>query len=202
MDTNKIIGKNISNLRKNLNLTQLELAEKLNYSDKAVSKWERGESIPDVATLMQIADFFGVSMNELCYEKVETPHNANNYSKMKHTFISILSVGLCWLIATVVFTLLLVFAPELSGTWLAFVYAIPVSALLLVIFNSLWGKRIYNLLYVSILFWGITTCICLTVLKSNVFYLFLIGIPLQILTIVWYLFKEKILQKIKIKKHQ
>ena len=144
-NTNKIIGDNISKFRKQLNLTQLELAEKLNYSDKAVSKWERGESVPDVATLMQIAEFFNVSINDLCYEVKEKKTLPTSHRNIKHTYISVLSVGLCWLIATIVFTLLLLFAPEINMRWLAFIYAIPVSALLLVIFNSLWGKRIYTL---------------------------------------------------------
>ena len=56
----EIIAKNISDLRKKSGLTQIELAEKLNYSDKAVSKWERGDSVPDVGVLKQIADLFGV----------------------------------------------------------------------------------------------------------------------------------------------
>ena len=50
-----IIASNLTKYRKNLGLTQLELAEKLNYSDKTLSKWERGESIPDIVTLKQLS---------------------------------------------------------------------------------------------------------------------------------------------------
>ena len=60
-----IIAKNITALRQNRKMTQAELAEKLNYSDKAVSKWERGESVPDVLVLKSIADMFGVSLDYL-----------------------------------------------------------------------------------------------------------------------------------------
>ena len=63
-----IIAKNIASLRTSAGLTQLELAEKLNYSDKAVSKWERGESTPDVAVLTHIADLFGVPLDYLVRE--------------------------------------------------------------------------------------------------------------------------------------
>ena len=59
------IGANIAAYRKRDGLTQASLAEKLNYSDKAVSKWERGESVPDVLTLMQLAELFGITVNEL-----------------------------------------------------------------------------------------------------------------------------------------
>ena len=59
------IGSNIAAYRKQAGLTQAGLAEKLNYSDKAISKWERGESVPDVLTLMQLGQLFGVTMDAL-----------------------------------------------------------------------------------------------------------------------------------------
>ena len=58
-DIKPIIAKNITALRQGAKLTQIELAERLNYSDKAVSKWERAESIPDITVLKTIADMFG-----------------------------------------------------------------------------------------------------------------------------------------------
>ena len=61
MDDEKLkkqIGINIASYRKRNGLTQAGLAERLNYSDKAVSKWERGESVPDVLTLSQMAELF------------------------------------------------------------------------------------------------------------------------------------------------
>ena len=68
MDSEKLkqrIGANIAAFRREKGITQAELAEKLNYTDKAVSKWERGESIPDVTTLVQVAELFSVSLDEL-----------------------------------------------------------------------------------------------------------------------------------------
>ena len=68
MDGEKLrfqIGANIAAYRKQANLTQAGLANQLNYSDKAVSKWERGDSVPDVLTLVQLAELFGVSVNDL-----------------------------------------------------------------------------------------------------------------------------------------
>ena len=65
---NKIIGENLAKYRKSAKITQLELAQVLNYSDKAISKWERGESLPDITVLIQIADIYGITLNELCYE--------------------------------------------------------------------------------------------------------------------------------------
>lgn len=194
---NQIVGENIAKYRKQMDMTQIELAEHLNYSDKAVSKWERGESIPDIDVLLQICDIFSISMNDLCYQKkVETTNQIISSKKLKHTYVSLLSVGLCWLVATIVFTLLLIFANELDGKWLAFIYAIPISGIVLVVLNSKWGKRFWNTIYVSIVVWGTLLSICLTINSSSINWLYLIGIPLEILTIIWFLFKSKIVEKI------
>lgn len=64
-DLKKVIADNIIFYRKEKGYTQLELAEKLNYSDKAVSKWERAESLPDVITLNEIASMLDVTLNDL-----------------------------------------------------------------------------------------------------------------------------------------
>ena len=66
-----LVAKNLANYRKINNLTQLDLAEKLSYSDKAISKWERGESLPDLYTLEKIANLYGITINDLVYEKQE-----------------------------------------------------------------------------------------------------------------------------------
>lgn len=197
--TNLIIGKNIAKYRKEFNMTQMEFAEKLNYSDKAISKWERGESVPDINVLIEIANFFGITLNELCYEHTNYKSEiALQTKKVKHTYITILSFGLCWLVATIVFALLLSFAPNLNRTWLTFIYAIPASGIVLVVLNTLWGKRIFNTIFVSMIIWGILLSICLTVNMESINWLYLIGIPLEILTIIWYFFKSKIIEKIKV----
>ena len=194
---NQIVGENIAKYRKQMDMTQVELAEHLNYSDKAVSKWERGESIPDIDVLLQICDIFSISMNDLCYQKkVETANQIISSKKLKHTYVILLSVGLCWLVATIVFTLLLIFANGLEGKWLAFIYAIPISGIVLVVLNSKWGKRFWNTIYVSIVVWGTLLSICLTINSPSINWLYLIGIPLEILTIIWFLFKSKIIEKI------
>ena len=60
-----IIAKNLIELRKKNNLTQIELAEKLNYSDNAISRWERGEVTPSIETLVHISEIFNVPINSL-----------------------------------------------------------------------------------------------------------------------------------------
>ena len=79
----KVFGARLTEARKLCAITQLALAEKLNYSDKAVSKWERGESLPDVFTIMRIADTLGVTMSYLLGEedKPRTPEKTENSRK-------------------------------------------------------------------------------------------------------------------------
>ena len=183
----KIVAQNIAELRKNAGLTQLQLAEKLNYSDKAVSKWESGASIPDVAVLLSIANLFGVTVDYLLSEDHKIPVKEIVKETMmgrRNLVITLLSVALVWLIATAVFVVLTI----LSFTkiaWLSFIYAIPVSAILLIIFNSIWGKRRHNYVYISILMWSCLLSTYLTLLSLNLWLIFLIGIPGQVIVCLW-----------------
>ena len=98
----ELVAQNLIKYRKANHLTQLDVAEKLNYSDKAVSKWERGESIPDVYTLQAIAHLYGVSIDALCSdtEVQVTPKTNNRITKI---FIAALSSGLSWVIGTLLY---------------------------------------------------------------------------------------------------
>ncbi len=59
------IGKFIADCRKEKGLTQMQLAEKLGITNRAISKWENGKSMPDVALLMPLCEILGISVNEL-----------------------------------------------------------------------------------------------------------------------------------------
>ena len=91
MDDEKLknqIGANIAAYRKNAGLTQAGLAEKLNYSDKAVSKWERGDSIPDVLTLMALAEQFGITVNDLLVDPNALPMDSDSRLEKAMTQVS------------------------------------------------------------------------------------------------------------------
>lgn len=196
-DYKRIIANNITELRKAVPLTQAELAEKLNYSDKAVSKWERGESIPDVAVLKSVADLFGVTVDYLL-EEVH-PLNATAQStprqlKKNRMLIASLSCALTFLIATVAFVSI-VLGTELSGAWLAYVYCLPVCSILLIIFNSIWGRKKLNFFYITCLVWTLLASIYLTIGDFGYWPIFLIGIPGQIIILLWSGIKAKIFKK-------
>ena len=191
-----IIAKNISELRKRESLTQLELAEKLNYSDKAVSKWERGEATPDIAVLKEIADLFSVSLDYLVEEEHKKLPEARITSKLKlhnRGIITAICVLAVWLVATFVFITTDIIIENMRMHWLAFVYAVPVSMVMWLIFNSIWFKRHRNFLIISLLLWTALAAFYLTVLPLgfNLWRIFMIGIPAQIIILMWSMIKNK-----------
>lgn len=185
-DLKHIIAHNLSELRRSASMTQIDLAERLHYSDKAVSKWERGESIPDVGVLKEIADLFGVTVDYLLTEEHTAPREDVPAGRQhRRAVVTLLSVALVWLIATVVFVILGMVLPGLRGEWLAFVYAVPVSAIVLLVFNSLWGRRRRNYGIVSVLMWGLLLSAFLTYPRGMMWMIFLLGIPAQIIIWLW-----------------
>ena len=186
-DLKKIIGTNIANLRKKSKLTQTEFANKLNYSDKAVSKWENGDSTPDVETLKEISKLFGVSLDRLVSDKPEEV--AEKYllpkdNRNNKVIITLLSVSCVWLIAVVLFVCFQIMYP-IGKMWLTFVYAVPVSTIVILVFNSIWGNQHNNYYIISVLVWSILICIYLQFLSYNPWLLFTIGIPAQVAIILW-----------------
>ena len=148
-DIKQITAKNIAALRTGHKMTQLELAETLNYSDKAVSKWERGESLPDVVTLKKIADLFSVTVDYLITEHAEDEKPpVNKTVRNNHIFITLIAVFGVWLAGTCAFVLSGIFEHRL---WFAFVLCVPISMVVLLIFNSIWGKKSANMYVISAL---------------------------------------------------
>ena len=187
MELKQIIAENISSLRREIGMTQAELAEKLNYTDKAVSKWERGESIPDVGVLKEIADLFEVKVDYLLVEdhSDSAPEELTPRKRRDHMIISLLSVSLVWLIATFLFVLLRITNPDTNGIWLTFVYAIPVTMIVALVFNSMWGKPRRNYLLITILVWSLLASVYLSYSAGLMWMVFLLGIPAQIIIMLW-----------------
>ena len=182
----QIIANNIIQLRKQNKLTQAELAQRLNYSDKAISKWERGESIPDIEILKQISDMFGVTVDYLLTENAEQykdKFKVKGQNKSNQLTIALLGVSMVWLIATMIF----VYANinlDLS-LWMAFIWAVPISCIVLWVFNNMWGKRVFEIYINSLFCWSLLTAVYLQFLSYNIWLVFFIGIPIQIVAILW-----------------
>ena len=196
-EINRKIANNLIRYRKAAGLTQAELAEKINYSDKSVSKWESGNGVPDVYTLLQIAKLYGISVSALVGEE-EPAVFPKKKSVGLHIFIMLLSSGIVWLVATCIFVMMRLFNPEGAG-WLAFVYAVAINAIVMVVYAGIWKYRVLNFIGVSTLIWMAITCIYLTAKLisihlgndySSLWAVFLLGVPLQILEILWAFFRS------------
>ena len=192
-DLKPIVAKNIIELRRAADITQAQLAEKLNYSDKAVSKWERGEAIPSISTLKEIADLFGVTVDYL----ISADHEAENEIRREFTerqrrnrlIITLLSTTIVWLVATIIYVSISVSTEfRLSKAWLVFVFAVPVSCVVTLVFNSIWGRKKLNFFIISLLLWTVLVSLCLVLflsLQKAYFWLVLaIGIPSQIMILL------------------
>ena len=205
MDDEKLklqIGANIAAYRKKAGLTQAGLAEKLNYSDKAVSKWERGESIPDVLTLMQLAEQFQITVNDLLTDPNELPGNPGKLEKAmtqvsekalkrkaNKNVILALSSTLVWFVALLAFVLLSSFDFLEKYSCLLFFYAIPANAIVLLSLRSAWHDFRRNQAYVTTIVWGSLLSIYVTLLTAfdyNFWKIFLLGIPGQIAIFLWF----------------
>lgn len=184
LEFKKIVSENLQYYRKLKNLTQLELAEAINYSDKSISKWERGESLPDLFILTEIAKLYGITLNDLVSPKKVKPAKKKN-----KILITLIAVGLVWLVATVAFVFLNILFPDFKKEYLTFIYAIPISMVVLLVFSNIWGNKIHVFIALSILYWSIALSISLSLSHEKIWLIFIIAIPLQIITIFWLLLK-------------
>ena len=181
----RTVSGNIAAYRKAAHDTQLDLAVKLNYSDKSVSKWERGESLPDIYILTQIADLYGITVSNLIGE-VEPPKEAKPHY---HLFILALSIALVFAVAATLFVIFKLAGIPFSA-WLFFIYAIPVAAIISIVFTSLWWNIFWQAVSISVLIWSLGLCIFLSVPLRNVHLVFVVCAAMQILTVLWELFRK------------
>lgn len=192
-DFKKIVAENIIKVRTSLSMTQAQLGEELSYSDKSVSKWERGESIPDVYVLKHIADLVGVTVDYLISrhdpkEEAELKKPVPKERRYSRRFISLTVLAGIWTLAVTIFVILWICG---IVNWLVFVYAVPVSLVTMLVLNSVWGTREVNLYLISGLVWGTIASIYLTALKYNWWQIFLLGVPAQIIVILAFSIKKK-----------
>lgn len=182
---NLVIGNNIKELRKINKMTQNDLAEKLNYSNKAVSRWESGEVIPDVQTLDKICSIFEIPLAKIFEENIQLEKVKKEYKfRMTNKLaISLLAVLMVWLIATVCFVYSRITFND--NLWEVFLWAIPVSCVVGIVFNSIWGKKFFNFILISIMLWSTLLCVFLQFIEYNMWLVFIVGIPMQIGIILW-----------------
>lgn len=203
MDDEKLknyIGANIALYRKRAGYTQAALAEKLNYTDKAVSKWERGESVPDVLTLANLAQVLGITVNDLLVDPNALPEHTGAVQqamgrmvektlkrKADKRIIWHLSSLLVWFVALLLYV---VFASlDVENSWLAFFYAVPADAIVLLSLRSAWHDFRWNRALISAIMWGALVSLYVTLLvlaNLNIWRILLLGIPGEIAILLWF----------------
>ena len=176
------------------------MAEKLNYSDKAVSKWERGESIPDVLILANLAEQMGITVNDLLEDPDALPEQTGAVQQVmglvvektlkrkadKNIILGLSSI-LVWFVA--LFAYVLLSTLEVSKSWLAFFYAVPADAIVMLSLRSAWRDFRWNRILISTIMWGSILSIYMTVLilcGFNAWKIFLLGIPGQAAILLWF----------------
>ncbi len=174
---------NLINLRSSAGMTQAELGAKLNYSDKSISKWERGEAIPDAYVLTQIAELFGVSVDYILsshtdWEPPKAPEDPQKdvvYSTSVIIAIAVLGV---WTLALTAFVAL--WLADLVR-WKIFVAAFPVSVLTWMVLLCVF-KRTHYLKYIVALFvLSVFVAFYLLFLHRNPWQIFLIAVLAEVL---------------------
>ncbi len=179
-----VVAVNIGRYRKLNGQTQAELAEKLSYSDKSVSKWERGEGMPDVFVLSQIAELYGITVNDLLSDRAPEPKAPTR------VLVVSLSIGLVFLVTAIVFFALRMVIPGMERAWIAFVFALPVSFIVLIVFSALWWGYAVQAVAVSGLVWALALCIHMVTGRAEVENIYLVAAVLQVLCILWFLLKR------------
>lgn len=184
------IANNIAELRKMNHMTQQDLAEKLNYTDKAISKWERGESTPDIESLSALAKMFNLTVDDLLNETFDKEQTLRKEKIRLSKSISKIALGVLtiWLIGTVVFVYNVIRNNIPNGLWMSFIWPIPASSLLVAIVAFLRKYKMVISIAASITLWTGLMAIFLQILAmgGNIWIIFLVGVPLQAIIIITY----------------
>lgn len=200
-DLKDTIAKNITELRTQAHLTQLQLADMLNYSDKAVSKWERGEAIPDIRVLIRIAEIFGVSLDDLVKSNGNVAPSIQPKKKIsgKRAFITALSSVFVWFVATGLFLIFYFITKTAPYAYLVFVVAPLPTAIVLNVFSAMWGNRLTNGITSSLILWSAAAIFHVFVITFSDFdkiaYIYVVAAVFELLIILWFTYRWFIAKK-------
>lgn len=189
-DVKYIVAENLIALRKSKNLTQIELAEQLSYSDNMVSRWERAEVTPTLETLQKISELYNVPLESLIKENViATTKQNQKIENIRKFSIVLLLLTAVWFIITVSF----VYAKTMldKNIWTLFVLGVPISCIVLLLFNGTWNKYIYRFVVLTVFIWSGLTYLYLLFLEYNIFLIYVVGAPAQIALVIWAFIKPK-----------
>ena len=194
-DIKKIVAKNLANLRKNKKLTQTELAERFGYSDKAISKWENGDTLPDIQTLYQLCEFYNVTLDFLVNEqnfedKIKYINHLNRKVIINNSMIELLYCSFVWILAVIIYIYLLIFSE--FDYWQIFIWALPATSLVMLLFSKVWKQKIYTFVVRSLFFWTLVIACYIQFIQYNIWPLFFLMIPIQVALILAIAINDKL----------
>ena len=189
-DLKVITASNIINLRTAKGMTQAELGELLNYSDKSVSKWERAEAVPDAYVLKNMSEIFGVSVDYLLnsHDSWERPESFKKEERNFHSnVITILVIFGIWTLAFLIYIIGWLLE---ANWWLLFVYAVPVSLITFLVLNSVWeqGKNNRHIIYALVA--SIFITVYITFRSYNPWQILLLLIPAELIVFLSFRIKK------------
>lgn len=191
----EIIAKNLISLRKNKKMTQSELADEFGYSDKAISKWENGDTLPDIETLYKLCQFYNVSLDFLVDEnsfenKIQYVNRMNKTIVINNALIETLYCSFVWILAGIIYTYL--FFISNINFWQIFVWSLPATSLVLLFFQKVWKNKVYNFVVQTIFFWTLVIACYLQFIQYNIWPLFILMIPIQVAITLHFAINDKL----------
>ena len=194
-DIKQIIAKNLANLRKNKKITQTELAEQFGYSDKAISKWENGDTLPDIQTLYQLCEFYNVTLDFLVSEqsfdeKIKYINHLNKRVIINNSLIELLYCSFVWILAVIIYVYLYTFSE--INYWQIFIWALPATTIVMLLFTKVWKQKLYTFIVRSLFFWTLVTACYIQFIEYNIWPLFFLMIPIQVALILTNAINDKL----------
>ena len=194
-DIKQIIAKNLANLRKNKKITQTELAEEFGYSDKAISKWENGDTLPDIQTLYQLCEFYNVTLDFLVSEqsfdeKIKYINHLNKRVIINNSLIELLYCSFVWILAVIIYVYLYTFSE--INYWQIFIWALPATTIVMLLFTKVWKQKLYTFIVRSLFFWTLVTACYIQFIEYNIWPLFFLMIPIQVALILTIAINDKL----------
>lgn len=191
-DIKQVIAKNLISLRKKHHLTQNELAEKLNYSDNAISRWEHAEVTPSIETLEQIANIYNVPLTSLIEDNAVKTAQINDKRQLVNKLAGVLiTASIVWFMATIIFVMARLIWDYTF--WQIYIWSIPIVAVVMMPFHHYWGRHIYKYTILTIFVWTLLLAIFVQCFKlsSWMWVIFFLGVPIQIGLSIWAFVKPK-----------
>lgn len=182
MKIREIVSKNLITLRKRNNLTQGELAKKINFSDKAISRWEKGEVLPDLETLESVAKVYGVTLSYLIEKHEEDIKEETGKPTKNEILVHIMAICGLWTVLAILFVYLKTFDQYIF--WQAFIWGLPLTCLYTLYFTRKWKNKTLKLVVRTVLNWTLLACIYLQLIQFNLWLIFIVGVPIQVAIVV------------------